>query len=246
MFQESPRPMYDTPNAPLEAPLEPAPGARAARVCGILAIVLALSCVGIPIAVGLAITALVKQGRARREAQERPDLYLQPGGGAQVMGLLGLALSAVMLIPTLISAIAIPAFLAQRARVRDKMAAAYLHESLPRLAAQYIEISGQRLGAEATSAQLDDYLRRSGEASRNPWDASEPACSEHLEMSSGQDLESAEAQAKAGARRIGQCVYLLQPPAGGRPGFLVGAVRLRTSAGTGTDSDIAVDFYPFE
>ncbi len=52
---------------------EPSPGAKTGRVCGILAIVLALTCVGIPIAIILGIVAIVKTSKARSLARSYPE-----------------------------------------------------------------------------------------------------------------------------------------------------------------------------
>jgi type II secretory pathway pseudopilin PulG len=103
-----------------DATLNPAPGAKAAKVCGILAIVFALTCVGFPMAIILGIVALVQQGKAKRLAKAEPNVYASVPATGLVTGIIGLVLP-VLMVPILgiASAIAIPAFLAQRDRARE-------------------------------------------------------------------------------------------------------------------------------
>ena len=103
-----------------DAFLTPTPGAKAAKVCGILAIVLALTCVGFPIAIVLGIVALVQQGKAKRLAKTQPDVYEAVSATGLVTGIIGLVLPVVMLpFVGIASAIAIPALLSQRERARE-------------------------------------------------------------------------------------------------------------------------------
>ena len=109
--------MSDTYPAPA---LSQAPGARAAKICGILAIGFALTCAGIPIAIILGIVALVKQGKAKRVARAAPYQYEPVPATALVTGIIGLVLSAIMIpVGGIVSAVAIPAFLIQRERARE-------------------------------------------------------------------------------------------------------------------------------
>ncbi|GLH73651.1 hypothetical protein GETHLI_21530 [Geothrix limicola] len=100
--------------------LVPAPGAKAAKICGILAILFALTCIGFPVAIILAIVALVKQGQAKRLVRAQPEVYEPVPATALVTGILGLVLP-VMMVPVagIVSAIAIPALLGQRERARE-------------------------------------------------------------------------------------------------------------------------------
>lgn len=103
-----------------DAFLTPAPGAKAAKVCGILAIVFALTCVGFPVAIVLGIVALVQHGKAKRLAKARPDVYEAVPATGLVTGIIGLVLPVVMLpFVGIGSAIAIPALLGQRERARE-------------------------------------------------------------------------------------------------------------------------------
>ncbi len=98
----------------------PAPGAKAGRICGIVAIVLALTCVGIPIAIILGIVAIVKTSKAKSLARSYPETYEIPSSSGLILGIVGLCLPVVMLpFAGIVSAIAIPALLSQRIRSRD-------------------------------------------------------------------------------------------------------------------------------
>lgn len=111
---------------PVSAPT-PAPGAKAAKICGILAIVLSLTCVGIPVAIVLGIVALVQHGKAKRLAKAEPERYAAVTATGFVTGIIGLVLP-VLLLPVvgIVSAIAIPAFLGQRERAREVVVQANL------------------------------------------------------------------------------------------------------------------------
>lgn len=99
----------------------PAPGAKAAKTCGILSICFALTCIGIPVAVILAIVALVQQAKAKRAAQAEPGRFAPVSSTGLVTGIIGLVLPVVMLpFIGIVSAIAIPAFMGQRDLARTK------------------------------------------------------------------------------------------------------------------------------
>ncbi|MDE3245614.1 MAG: hypothetical protein KGN80_05965 [Acidobacteriota bacterium] len=117
----TPAPTFDSNMNPGSIQLkEVAPGAKTGRICGILAIVLALTCVGIPIAIILGIVAIVKTSKARSLARNYPDSYEIPSSAGLILGIVGLCLPIVMLpVAGIASAIAIPALLSQRARARD-------------------------------------------------------------------------------------------------------------------------------
>ncbi|MBK9797077.1 MAG: DUF4190 domain-containing protein [Holophagaceae bacterium] len=98
----------------------PAPGAKAAKICGILAILCALTCIGFPIAILLGIVALVQQAKAKRLAKAEPQSYLPVPATGLVTGIIGLVLPVVMLpFVGIVGAIAIPALLSQRERARE-------------------------------------------------------------------------------------------------------------------------------
>ncbi|HLP31469.1 MAG TPA: hypothetical protein VK150_08915 [Geothrix sp.] len=113
-----------------DAFLTPAPGAKAAKTCGILAIVFALTCVGIPVAIVLGIVALIQHGKAKRLAKAQPEAYLPVPATGLVTGIIGLVLPVLMLpVVGITSAIAIPALLAQRERAREVAVKANLEKA---------------------------------------------------------------------------------------------------------------------
>ncbi|HJV38832.1 MAG TPA: hypothetical protein VJ528_08345 [Geothrix sp.] len=101
--------------------LVPAPGAQAAKVCGILSIIFALTCVGLPVALILGIVALVQQAKAKRLAKADPQSYVPVPSTGLVTGIIGLVLAALMLpVMGMAAAFAIPAVVLQRELVREK------------------------------------------------------------------------------------------------------------------------------
>ena len=107
-------------DAPVSSTLPDAPGARAAKLCGIVAIVAALTCVGIPVALVLGIVALVKHGKASKAARALAGQYAPVPATGLVLGILGLVVPFLMLpVAGIAAAVAVPALLGQRARARE-------------------------------------------------------------------------------------------------------------------------------
>lgn len=105
-----------------DLPKDRPPSERSSRTFGILALCSHLLCLlGAPFAALFGILALVRHGRARREHEAARDRLAVPGNAGQVMGIVALA-GLVMTLPMtgIVSAIAIPALLGQRARARAK------------------------------------------------------------------------------------------------------------------------------
>lgn len=102
-----------------DASKELAPGAKAAKTCGILAICLGLTCIGIPAAIILGIVALVQHQKAKHAAAAEPERFAPVPATGLVTGIIGLVMPIVMLpFIGIVSAIAIPALLGQRERAR--------------------------------------------------------------------------------------------------------------------------------
>ncbi|MBL0311906.1 MAG: DUF4190 domain-containing protein [Holophagaceae bacterium] len=153
----------------------PAPGAKAGRVCGILAIVLALTCVGIPVAIILGIVAIVKTSRAKRLAHGNPGAYEMPTSAGLILGIVGLCLPVVMLpFAGIVSAIAIPALLGQRAQARDKVLRfqwAQVRSSAESIAVKSRTSRPRPLtGEEAISLLMADASLKAMKNARNPED----------------------------------------------------------------------------
>ncbi|GEM_PF-3975921 len=119
--------------APTPQILPEAPGAKEARIFGIISIVSALTVVGIPIAVGCGIVALLKAGKARKACLASPGSYLQASSLGTTLGVLGIALAAIMLIPAFIASAMIIPFRQHRQETQN------LEETLTRLEAEKAE-----------------------------------------------------------------------------------------------------------
>jgi hypothetical protein len=161
-----------------DAFLTPAPGAKAAKVCGILAIVSALTCAGIPIAIILGIVALVQQGKAKRLAKAQPEVYEPVPATGLVTGIIGLVLP-VLMIPFvgIASAIAIPALLVQRERAREKAVQANLNTAVRQAEAATEIIRAQSPGRAPSQDEIIEALSKDPLilALRNPVTPSAPA-----------------------------------------------------------------------
>ncbi len=226
-------PVYDAPQTPLA--LEPAPGARGAKLCGIWAIVAGITCVGLPIGIVLAIVALVKQAKANRFAREEPGIYEKPAATGLVLGILGLVLPIVMLpFIGIVSAIAIPALLSQRARARDKAAMENMVGRTGDLIGQYDKQSELGTPKDQIPAALEAYLKASTAHDTNPWNPALPAYRFQIEVVTGLDRDAMEQEARAQATNLGQPVWVIELPAPDKyspgltnPGFLAGAVQVQ-------------------
>lgn len=226
--------------------LSEAPGAKGARVCGILAIIFALTCAGIPIAVVLGIVALVQHAKAKRLAIECPQEYRTPTNSGMVLGIVGLCMPVVMLpFAGIVSAIAFPAFLGQRQRAREKVVHVNVTGKLNELVVEYNK--GYEQGASAVQIQtnLESVVSRSLALDKNPWDPALPAYRAGIVVVSGKttsgEMEGA-AQNAASNLPVGQAVFLIQYPNDPRgsgiqetlkPGFLAAAAKLQ-NAGEGS------------
>jgi len=168
----TPPPLPSSLPVPQSQPLEEAPGYKGAKICGILSIVFALTCVGFPVAIVLGIVALVKQGKAKRLAREYPETYRMPPAGAMITGLVGLGL-VVVSIPTMgiAAAIAIPAVLKQHERAQGQV----VRQNL-----QNVRMQAEQLLLETGTASAEELAQAllghpSMAELKNPYDATVPA-----------------------------------------------------------------------
>ncbi len=165
-----------------EAPLEAAPGAKTARRCGIAAIVCALTCVGIPLALILGIVAIVQANKAKAFARQYPETYALPSSSGLILGIVGLCLPVVMLpFVGIVSAIAIPAILGQRVKAEGNRINCLLEMTkLEQLLLQdYMEMLEHsdpvlKSGAEAVIAKLLEKEQSRNPTPKNPYDGSFP------------------------------------------------------------------------
>ena len=220
--------MNDAPSAPTF--LEPAPGARAAKLCGIWSLVLSFTCVCLPIGFVLAIIALVQQAKAKRMAKEHPDYYETPTATGLVTGIIGLAMPVLMLpFIGIVSAIAIPAMLSQRGRARDKAAIEIMISRTGDLVGQWDNQRTANTPPEQMPQALETYLREHANADRNPWNLAQPAYEAHIEVVSNLDREELEQFSTTEAAELGRPVWVLELPQANRPGFIGGAVRTQNA-----------------
>ena len=207
---------------------EPSPGVKTGRVCGILAIVLALSCVGIPVAIILGIVAIVKTSKARSLARSYPETYELPSSAGLILGIVGLCLPLVMLpFAGIVSAIAIPALLSQRARARDKVAISNMTGRLDDLVGQYDQLAKTKQPSEEIGSRLETYLKTFYARDKNPWNMAEPAYRWTL-TEGGATQEATELLAQEQARVLGQAVFVFTAPISGRSGFIGGSVKIQS------------------
>lgn len=161
-----------------DAFLTPAPGAKAAKLCGILAIVFALTCVGFPIAIVLGIVALVQQAKAKRLAKAEPQTYLPVPATGLVTGIIGLVLPVLMLpLVGIVSAIAIPALLGQRERAREMAVQAMVEAARKQAEVIVADLHAKAPGQVPSQDAVIQALSRDPgiQAFKNPYNPSAPA-----------------------------------------------------------------------
>ncbi len=202
-----------------------APGAKGSRICGILAIAASLTCIGIPVGIVLGIVALAQQAKAKRLARENPESYRMPTSSGLVLGIIGLIMPVVMLpFVGIVSAIAIPALLGQRARAREKVVVSTLHATLPDLADRYGRALESGRDALTIKAELDEFLQASTNT-KNPYNPSGPAFTDTIAMSSAGTEEEIAAVAQDQATTLGEIVFVMSVPRDSQaPQFVAGAV----------------------
>lgn len=211
--------------------LQEAPGAKAARICGILAVVFAVTCICFPLGIVLGIVALVKHSRAQKSARANPENYAQPGQTGLITGILGLVLALLFALPGIgiVSAIAIPALLGQRARARDKATITTLESRLPALAERYGRALETGTDAMTIKADLDAYLQSSAGAEKNPYNPQSPAFRTSVEMTPAATEEEMAAETERQAGALGDVVFVMSAPVDPQaPRFVGGAVRTQT------------------
>ena len=215
------------------APRSEAPGAKGSRICGIFAIVSALTCIGIPVGIILGIVALVQQAKAKRLAMQFPNDYLPPTSSGLVLGIIGLVMPVVMLpFAGIVSAIAIPALLGQRARAREKVVVSALQNKLPELAERYGHALETGTDAMTVRADLESFLRSTGGDFKNPFKPETPAFSYTVAMTTAATEEGIAAAAQDQAMSQGEIVFVMSAPTDPQaPRFVAGAVRTTSSRG---------------
>jgi len=133
----------------------------------------------------------------------------------------------VLAIIGIISAIAIPALLSQRARARDKTAISNMEGRVGDLIGQYDKYKEQGLTSSQITTSLGKYLAQTGGSDKNPWDGSASAFDTTLATSAlGTTQSAAVAAIKLLATTTGQAKFAIQYPSTTAPGWLGGGVKI--------------------
>lgn len=145
----------------------------------------------------------------------------------------------VLAIIGIISAIAIPALLSQRARARDKSAVENMVGRVGDLVGQWDKFREAGLTSAASISSMQNYLVATSGKDKNPWNTSgaSAAYNTTFNKTTGQATASAFAAfvaTKATASTKGQVQIGVQTPAAGLPGFVGGAVYLNASSTSDT------------
>jgi hypothetical protein len=212
---------------PLALTFAEAPGAKAARTCGLLSILFAVTCIGIPVAIVLGIVALVQQAKAKRLARDFPQDFRLPSASGMVMGIAGLVMPLIMLpFVGIVSAIAIPAFLHQQQRAVNKIISNNLRSQLDILVSEYGKGKEVGLDQPAIHASLERILQAAKE--RNPVDSKAPAFRYSIAVLAASSEAEAAQLAEAEATTIGEVVFVLGFPADPqKSAYLAGAAVLK-------------------
>jgi type IV pilus assembly protein PilA len=140
----------------------------------------------------------------------------------------------VLAIIGIISAIAIPALLSQRARARDKSAIDNMVGRVGDLVGQYDKFREAGLASGAIRTSLGNYLALTGGGDKNPWDATQAAFNTTVATGAATTQSQALTEAKTAATVKGQAVFGMAPPGTGTPGFIWGGVLVDNSVNGST------------
>ena len=141
----------------------------------------------------------------------------------------------VLAIIGIISAIAIPALLSQRARARDKAALENMTGRIADLAGQWDKGKEKGLASATIVASMQTYLGNTAAKDKNPWDGATPAYSPTITNAGTDTTASGFAATVAKLATVkGQTFFQVQTPGGNGVGFLGGAVLLNASSTSDT------------
>ena len=146
----------------------------------------------------------------------------------------------VLAIIGIISAIAIPAMLFQRARARDKATLQNMVGRITDLAAQWDKGKERGLSSAAVVAAMQAYIADTATKDMNPWDGAVPAFKAG-DPSTGGTATTASGFAlvvAALASTKGQAAFQIQTPSGNGFGFIGGAVLLNASSTSDTTAKV--------
>jgi prepilin-type N-terminal cleavage/methylation domain-containing protein len=129
----------------------------------------------------------------------------------------------VLAIIGIISAIAIPALLSQRARARDKTAISNMEGRVGDLVGQYDKL--RETGSGNITAKLGSYLAATGGKDKNPWSTTGSGAFDTVVTSTTGTTQSAALAAVAPTVK-GQAKFVYIAPTAGKPGFIAGGVLI--------------------
>ncbi len=146
----------------------------------------------------------------------------------------------VLAIIGIISAIAIPALLSQRARARDKAALENMTGRIGDLAGQWDKGKEKGLSSAAIVTSMQAYLANTAAKDKNPWDGSANAYAAADPVSGGtaQTASAFALVAAALATTKGQARFGVQTPGGNGFGFIGGGVLLNASSTSDTTAKV--------
>ena len=130
----------------------------------------------------------------------------------------------VLAIIGIISAIAIPALLSQRARARDKSSVDNMVGRVGDLVGQYDKYKEAGLASGAIKTSLGNYIKATGSADKDPWDSADSAFTTTLVDISAATQSAALAAIKGAAGAKGKVVFGIGVPGAGTPGWIGGVV----------------------
>lgn len=134
----------------------------------------------------------------------------------------------VLAIIGIISAIAIPALLSQRARARDKTAISNMEGRVGDLIGQYDKFREAGLATGSITTSLGKYLAQTGGNDKNPWAPNSAAFDTKVNDAGGLGTSQSAAitAIKGLAKTVGQATFAVQYPSSTAPGWLGGAVKI--------------------
>jgi type IV pilus assembly protein PilA len=144
----------------------------------------------------------------------------------------------VLAIIGIISAIAIPALLSQRARARDKAALENMVGRVTDLAGQWDKGKEAGLGSTAIITNMGTYLAETTSKDKNPWDGSAAAYNIAIQNGTGATASAFATNIAASPGAKGVATFYIQTPATTGIGFLGGTVKLNASSTSDTVAGI--------
>jgi len=126
----------------------------------------------------------------------------------------------VLAIIGIISAIAIPALLSQRARARDKSSMANCENNVGDCIGQWDKLRELGTSAGAAATSVANYLMTNHVGEHNPWNPASPAFTTASAAGGKTSMSAFITGIKTGLSVQGQAVFTIQTPSGITPGFI--------------------------